>query len=152
MHLFELANSIGQKKEDIVFWIEGVANPTDKLGKFDIDKDPVEKWINLALQVLSPTWLQQHPDKYLNKLISTSKKKIYSQLQGGHEVDQLSQDPPDAVSARHVSCYEGYIPKHQMQGKANNTISLQKLINRNRYKGSTYCMKIMRLATYIFHT
>ena len=80
LHLFELANLTGQKKEDIVFWIEGAANPADKLGKFNIDKDPVEKWINLANQVLFPSWLQQHPDKYLNKLISTSKKKIHSQL------------------------------------------------------------------------
>ena len=118
LHLFELANLTGQKKEDIVFWIEGAANPADKLGKFDIDKDPVEKWISLANQVLSPTWLQQHPDKYLNKLISTSKKKIHSQLQGGHEVDQPSQDPPDTASVIHVGCYEGYIPKYPMQGGA----------------------------------
>ena len=43
LHLFELANLTGQKKEDIVFWIEGAANPADKLGKFDIDKDPALK-------------------------------------------------------------------------------------------------------------
>ena len=84
--------------------------------------------------------LQQHPNKYLNKLISTSKKKIHSQLQGGHEVDQPSQDLPDKASVRHVSCYERYIPKHPMQGGAYNTTSLQKLIDRNRHKGSAYCM------------
>ena len=122
---------MGQKKEDIVFWIEGAANPADKLGKFDIDKDPVEKWINLANQVLFPTWLQQHPDKYLNKLISISKRKIHLQLQGGHEVDQPSQDSPDTVSVRHISCYEGYIPKHQVQGIVYDTSSLQNLNDRN---------------------
>lgn len=56
IHLFEFANLTGQKKEDIVFWIQGAANPADKLGKIDIDKDPVEMWINLANKVLFPSW------------------------------------------------------------------------------------------------
>ena len=43
LQLFELANLTGQKKEDIVFCIQGAVSPADKLGKFDIDKDPVEK-------------------------------------------------------------------------------------------------------------
>ena len=73
LHLFEIANLTGQKKEDIVLWIEGPSNPDDKLGKFDINKDTVEKWISLANQVLKPSWLQQHPSKYLNKLIHNSK-------------------------------------------------------------------------------
>ena len=60
-HLFEIANLKGQKKEDIVLWIEGASNPADKLGKFDIDKDTVEKWISLANQVLKPCFLLQHP-------------------------------------------------------------------------------------------
>ena len=38
-----------------------------------------------------------------------------------------------------------------MQGGAYNTTSLQKLIDRNRHKGSAYCMKIMGLATYAFN-
>ena len=67
LHLFKMANLTGQKKEDIVLWIEGASNPADKLGKFDIDKDTVEKWISLANQVLAPKWLQQHPSKYLDK-------------------------------------------------------------------------------------
>ena len=65
-HLFEIANLTGQKKEDIVLWIEGPSNPANKLGKFDINKDTVEKWISLANQVLKPNWLQQHPSKYLD--------------------------------------------------------------------------------------
>ena len=43
LHLFEIANLTGQRKEDIVIWIQGASNPADKLGKFDIDKDPVKK-------------------------------------------------------------------------------------------------------------
>ena len=54
LHLFEIANLTGQKKEDIVLWIKGASNPANKLGKFDINKDLVEKWISLANQVLSP--------------------------------------------------------------------------------------------------
>ena len=69
LHLFEIANLTGQKKEDVVLWIQGTSNLADKLGKFDIDKDSVEKWIGLANQVLRPEVLQQHPNKFLNKLI-----------------------------------------------------------------------------------
>ena len=48
LHLFDIAKLTHQKKEDKVFWIGGVANPANKLEKFDIDIDPVEKWISLA--------------------------------------------------------------------------------------------------------
>ena len=43
LYLFKIANLAGLKKEDIVLWIEGASNPADKLGKFDINKDPMEK-------------------------------------------------------------------------------------------------------------
>ena len=76
LHLFEIANLTGQRKEDIVIWIQGASNLADKLGKFDIDKDTVEKWIGLTNQVLRPDFLQQHPNKYLNKLIHKSKERI----------------------------------------------------------------------------
>ena len=82
LHLFEIANLTGQRKEDIVLWIEGASNPAEKLGKFDIDKDTVEKWISLANQVLKPSFLQQHPIKYLDKLIHNSKERIKLILQG----------------------------------------------------------------------
>ena len=121
------------------------------LRKLNIDKGLVEKWINLASEVLFPSWLQQHPDKYLNKLISISNRKIHLQLQGEHELNQLIWDPPDTVSVRHIGCYEGYTPKHPMQGRSFDTSSLQNLIERNRHKGSAYCMKIMGLAIYAFH-
>ena len=57
LHLFEIAKLTKQKKEDVVFWIEGASNPADKLGKFNIDNDSVDKWINLAKNVLQPKWL-----------------------------------------------------------------------------------------------
>ena len=146
-----MANLTGQKKEDILFWIESAANPADKLGKFNVDKDPVERWISLANQVLFPAWLQQHPDKFLDKLISNSKRRISLHLQGGQGADQLSQETPNTFSIKHISCYEGYISKYQAQGIVYNTSSLHKLIDRNRHRGSAYCMKIMGLATYAFH-
>ena len=151
LHLFKIANLTGQKKEDIVLWIEGASNPADKLGKFDIDKHTVEKWISLANQVLVPNWLQQHPCKYLDKLIHTSKERIKSILQGGGAEDESSQGSVDEATIRHISCYEGYTPKHPMQGKGCDTARLQGLINRNKHKGSAYCMKIMGLATYAAH-
>merc|ERR1712041_43989 len=81
LHLLRITNLTGQKKEDIVLWIEGASNPADKLGKFDINKDTVEKGISLANQVLRPRFLQQHPSKYLDKLIHNSKERIKLILQ-----------------------------------------------------------------------
>merc|ERR1712089_77185 len=56
MHLYKLAKLTNQLKENIVFWInqKGTFNPSDLLGKFDIDKDPVSKWIDLSKLVLQP--------------------------------------------------------------------------------------------------
>ena len=140
-----------------MFWIEGAANPADKLGKFNIDNDSVDKWINLAKNVLQPKWLQQHPSTYLNKLLSKSQEKIKSLLQGGvsemepNHLTQSDEDLPDQVEVRHVNCYEGYIPRHSIQGGTYDTSLLQGLIDRNKHKGSAYCMKIMGLVTYITH-
>ena len=78
----------------------------------------MEKWISLTNQVLSPRWLQQHPSKYLDKLISTSKERIRALLQGGQATDEPSQDSTNEATIRHISCYEGYVPKHPMQGEA----------------------------------
>ena len=111
----------------------------------------MEKWIGLANQVLRPDFLQQHPNKYLNKLIHKSKEIIKVILQGGHPEEEQNQDPTKEVSVGHISCYEGYTPKHPMQGKGYDTARLQGIIDRNKHKGSAYCMKIMGLATYAAH-
>ena len=42
LHLFEIAKLTKQKKEDVVFWIEGESNPAYKYGKFNIDNDSVD--------------------------------------------------------------------------------------------------------------
>ena len=126
LHLFEIANLTGQRKEDIVIWIEGASNPADKLGKFDIDKDTVEKWIGLANQVLRPDFLQQHPNKYLNRLIHKSKERIKVILQGRHPEEKQNQDPAKEVSVRHISCYEGYTPKHPYNSKDTTPIYFKK--------------------------
>ena len=86
-----------------MFWIEGASNPADKLGKFNIDSDSVDKWINLAKSMLQPKWLQQHPSTYLDKLLSKSQEKIKSLLQGGvsamepNHLTQSDEDLPDEV-------------------------------------------------------
>ena len=74
MHLYKLAQMTNQVKENIIFWLnqEETFNPADKLGKFDIDKDPVNKWTSLALEVLHPEWLQGHPKHYLHKMLRES--------------------------------------------------------------------------------
>ena len=88
--IIEIANLTGQRKEDIVLWIEGASNPAGKLGKFDIDKDTVEEWIALANQVLRPDLLQQHQSKYLDKLIHNSKERIKLILQGGSSEEEAN--------------------------------------------------------------
>merc|ERR1712002_1018686 len=78
LHLFEVAKLTDQKKEDIIFWIDqkDQPNPADKLGKFDINKETVDKWMELATEVLSLQWLQTHPNNYLEKLLNKSKEQI----------------------------------------------------------------------------
>ena len=65
LHLFERAKLMKQKKEHVVFQIKRASNPADKLGKFNIDNDSVDKWINLAKKcynqngyssIPAPTW------------------------------------------------------------------------------------------------
>ena len=152
-----MAKLTKQKKEDVIFWIEGAANPADKLGKFDIDKDPIDKWIKLAKHVLAPKLLQQHPKDYLDKLLSKSQEKIKSLLQGGISTTEPGYQTSDdnsvsnEIGIRHINCYEGYIPTHSIQARTYDTSALQELINRNKHKGSAYCMKIMGLATYATH-
>ena len=45
LHLFKIAKLTNQKKDDIIFWIDQTdqPNPADKLGKFDIEKEKVDK-------------------------------------------------------------------------------------------------------------
>merc|ERR1712208_273344 len=47
MHLYKLAKLTGQLKENVLFWInqKEAFNPADLLGKFDVDKDQVSKWM-----------------------------------------------------------------------------------------------------------
>ena len=77
-HLFKIAKLTNQKKDDIIFWIDqkDQPNPADKLGKFDIDKDKVARWMELATEVLSPPWLQAHPSSYLEKMLNKSREQI----------------------------------------------------------------------------
>ena len=58
IHLYKLAQLTGQLKENIVFWItqKKAFNPADLLGKFDIDKDHVSRWMELPQKVLQPSW------------------------------------------------------------------------------------------------
>ena len=77
----------------------------------------MEKWIGLANQVLRPNFLQQHPSKYLDKLIHNSKERIKLILQGGRPEEETNQDPAEEVAVGHISFYEGYTPKYPIQEK-----------------------------------
>ena len=92
MHLYQLARFTNQKKENIVFWLNqnGTFNPADKISKFNIDKDTVAKWMELAQETLHPDWLQENPENYLQKMLEDSKEKIKDAKSGG----QIKTPPP----------------------------------------------------------
>ena len=72
-------------------------------------------------------------------------------MQRGHPQEEANQDPSEEVAIKHISFYEGYTPKYPIQEKEYNTNELQGIINRNKHRGSAYCIKIMGLATYAAH-
>merc|ERR1712115_345626 len=94
IHLYKLAQLTGQLKENIVFWInqKKAFNPADLLGKFDIDKDQVSKWMELAKQVLQPSWLLQNPDIYLKDLLNESREKIMALTAGKHAKQPIDKE------------------------------------------------------------
>merc|ERR1712101_73865 len=94
IHLYKLAQLTGQLKEDIVFWInqKRAFNPADLLGKFDIHKDQVSKWMELAKQLLQPSWLLQNPDTYLRKMLDESKAKILELTAGKHTKQPIAKE------------------------------------------------------------
>ena len=59
LHLYEIARMTNQLKEYIVFWLNqsGHFNPSDLLGKFDLEKDSVSKWMEKSRNVIQPYWL-----------------------------------------------------------------------------------------------
>ena len=100
-------------------------NSADKLGKFDIDKENVDKWMTLATEVLFPPWLQVHPNNYLEKMLNNSREQIQLLKQGGKANNLIKQqgslyeeNDPGTVEANHVNCYEAYIPISSFQGKS----------------------------------
>ena len=86
LQFYRLAQVTNQVKENIIFQLnqEETFNPADKLGKFDIDKDPVDKWTSLALEVLHPEWFQRHPKHYLHKMIKQSSEKSKRSIRWTH--------------------------------------------------------------------
>merc|ERR1711905_51014 len=94
MHLYKLAQLTGQLKENIVFWInqKKAFNPADLLGKFDIDKDQVSRWMELAQKVLQPAWLQRNPDTYLRNMLDDSNEKILELISGKHTKQPIDKE------------------------------------------------------------
>ena len=80
-----MAQVTNQAKENIIFKLnqKETFNRADKPGKFNVDKDPVDKWTSLALEVLHPEWLQKHPKHYLHKMLKQSSEKIKEVKSGG---------------------------------------------------------------------
>ena len=56
LHLYEIAIKTNQLKENVIFWMNQFDrfNPADLLGKFDLEKDSVSKWMEKLRQVLRP--------------------------------------------------------------------------------------------------
>ena len=158
MHLYKLAQMTNQVKENIIFWLnqEETFNPADKLGKFDIDKDPVNKWTSLALKVLHPEWLQGHPKHYLHKMLKES-SEIFKEVRSGgstekptnkeavltHHCTKLSEDENIMASYMEVQDYIKPTRKKKLDFHP-----LDIIVRRNGTRGSSRYMKIMGYVTY----
>merc|ERR1712002_1274499 len=161
VHLYTLANITKQVKEDIIFWLnqEEVCNPADKLGKFDIEKDPVHKWVKLQKEILQPDWLQDHPRNYLHRLIKSSKEKIRLSKTGGYLRNQsaekilglhLHTEPSkdEDIMVSYIEANEKLLPARK---KNLDFHPLDRVVERFGHKGSSYVMKIMGYVTYFAH-
>merc|ERR1712080_233796 len=131
-------------------------NPADKFGKFDLDKDNVDKWMDLARQTIHLNWLQEYPDKYLHKILDASKEKIKKIKTSG----QITFIPNEENLLTH-SCIELKDSENVMnnyidamdQVKSSKTKKedyhpLDKVVQNNVDKGSSRSMKIMGYVTY----
>merc|ERR1711962_1231259 len=161
MHLYKLAELTNQLKENIVFWInqKEAFNPSDLLGKFDIDKDPVSRWIELSKSVLQPPWLMKHPDDYLEKMLTESQEKIRAQTAGGIDKKPINEEEllkHDCVELRRgenvmvnfIDVQDQFKP---VRNKPVDFHPLETIVRRNKFKGSNYCLKIMGYVTWIVH-
>ena len=107
-----MAKLTNQRKEDIIFWINQKDHPypVDKLSKFDIDKDGVDKWMELDKCVLVLDWLQKHPIKYLDKMLKNLREQVKLLKQGGkvQPMEEQQKYLSEEVSVNYVECQEGY--------------------------------------------
>ena len=148
-------NEKSKKKEDKVFWIEGLENPADKLGKFDINKDAVSQFIQIAKEVLASSWLQELPSNYLDKMLSKYQEQIKLLMQGGKSMTNSTHENlyknnnPEPVEVNHINCYVGYALTYSLKERSYDSSCLQIVVDRNKHKGSAFCMKVISLATYV---
>ena len=73
------------------------------------------------------------------------KKSMIGSIHENH----YNSNNPISAGVNYINCYEGYMPTHSIKSRPYDTSGMQGVINRNKHKGSAYCMKIMGLATYI---
>ena len=159
IHPYKLAQLTGQLKENIVFWInqKKAFNPADLLGKFDIDKDQVSRWMELAKKVLQPSWLQQNPDTYLRNMLEESNEKILELTAGKHTkqpVDKEQSLTHDCAELKQggdlminfINVQDRFTP---ISNKPVDFQPLETVVTRNKFKGSNYYLKIMGYATWI---
>ena len=173
MHLYKLAEMTKQRKENIVFWLKQdgtfkpastnnklmTFNPADKLGKFDIDNDAVKNWMKLEREVLNPDWLQEHPRHYLLQLIEESRKKIKEVKSGGqvkiipNEKSLLTHQCVETNEGKDVitNYIEAVDQMKPTRRKTSDYHPLDKIVDRHKSKGSSYCMKLMGYITYFAH-
>ena len=161
MHLYKLAKLTDQEKENVVFWINQRQrfNPADLLGKFDIDKDPVSKWIELLRLVLQPPWLQKHPNTYMEQMLTESQQKIQTQSLGGtskkpiNEEELLTHDciklkQGKNVIVNFIEVQDRFKP---IKNKPVDFHPLEVIVRRNKCRGTNFCLKILGYVTWIAH-
>ena len=82
---YQIGNLTSQPKETILRFLQKkeFPNPADLLSKIDLEYDSIGLWMLKTQHLFHPTWLQQHPDGYLDKLLALSDEQISIQYSGG---------------------------------------------------------------------
>ena len=115
--------------------------------------------MELAKQVLQPSWLLQNPDTYLRNMLDESKAKILELTAGKHTKQPIDKEQSlthDCAELKQggdlminfINVQDRFTP---IRNKSVDFQPLETVVTRNKFRGSNYCLKIMGYVTWIAH-
>ena len=112
----------------------------------------------LANRILRPEWMQAHPKYYLHKLLKQSSEKIQDLRNGGYrppksEETALTHQCADIKSGSNVIANYIEIADEirAIRDKRADFRPLDKLVEENKDRGSSFCFMIMGYVLYYAH-